>query len=404
MSDITPSFPVQEKPHTPQSPLSAGPQTQLQAAYSFNSLSVVEFLWKWRLYLLGIAVLAVVASGIFSGPSFIPPKYASTVVFYASTTNSISKALLSDEGYNKEDPLAFGEEEQSEQLLQLLLSEDIKNRIIKQFDLMKHYDIDPNDPLKNYKLSKQYSENITFRRTEFMSVEIKVLDTDPKVAAAMANTIAAMLDETKRQVQKAQADKSLSIVEAAYKEKEAYIRRMNDSMQFLRSRGVFDYDLQTDNLSREYVRNRSLLSTETAKLSVYQQNGIPATDTTIIKSKARIQGARQALAELDKQLATLAQFGGVYNILKEQVEEANKQIVMLRDKLDKARVDATETLPVKFVVNSAIVSEKKVYPVRWLIVAVATFGSVLLAIVVLIAVENYRNLQARNRNAAIPLG
>jgi uncharacterized protein involved in exopolysaccharide biosynthesis len=46
---------------------------------------------------------------------------------------------------------------------------------------------------------------------------------------------------------------------------------------------------------------------------------------------------------------------------------------------DRSRVDLEEVLPVKFLVNSARPSEKKAYPVRWLIVVLAGTGSLLLA-------------------------
>jgi hypothetical protein len=46
-------------------------------------------------------------------------------------------------------------------------------------------------------------------------------------------------------------------------------------------------------------------------------------------------------------------------------------------------VDATQSLPHKFVINTAYKAERKSYPIRWLIVVVSTFSVILLAIIFL---------------------
>lgn len=204
--------------------------------YSFDSLSVVEFLYKWRKPLLIVTLLAGIVSIIFTGPSFIKPRFKSTVVFYPATTNSISKALLNENAYDRSDPLAFGEEEEAEQLIQILYSDDIQSFIIEKYDLMNHYDIKPNAKFKNTQLARKFSDNIRFRRTEYSSVEIEVLDTDPEIAAGIANDIAALLDETKNKIQREQASKALNIVETQYQAKREFVNKLNDSLNFFRDR------------------------------------------------------------------------------------------------------------------------------------------------------------------------
>jgi capsular polysaccharide biosynthesis protein len=49
---------------------------------------------------------------------------------------------------------------------------------------------------------QEYESNITFKRTEYMAVKISVLDKDPQLAADIANTIAALLDSVKNDMQK----------------------------------------------------------------------------------------------------------------------------------------------------------------------------------------------------------
>lgn len=363
--------------------------------YSFDSLSVVEFLYKWRKPLLIVTILAGIVSIIFTGPNFIKPRFKSTVVFYPATTNSISKALLNENAYDRSDPLAFGEEEEAEQLIQILYSDDIQSFIIEKYDLMNHYDIKPNAKFKNTQLAKKFSDNIRFRRTEYSSVEIEVLDTDPEIAAGIANDIAALLDETKNKIQREQATKALTIVETQYQAKREFVNKLNDSLNFFRALGIFDYEVQIDHITDVYVQATSGAAESRAKLKVLRDKKVAETDTGIVNNETRLAGYEASSGRLQQQLDLLGKFGGAYSSVKEQLEQENEELVKLRQRFDRAKVDVDEVLPVKFVVNSAKVAEKKTYPLRSIIVLLSTFGALLMSLLVLIAVENYKFLLAR---------
>jgi capsular polysaccharide biosynthesis protein len=365
--------------------------------YSFDSLSVVEFLYKWRKPLLIVTLLAGIVSIIFTGPSFIKPRFKSTVVFYPATTNSISKALLNENAYDRSDPLAFGEEEEAEQLIQILYSDDIQSFIIEKYDLMNHYDIKPNAKFKNTQLARKFSDNIRFRRTEYSSVEIEVLDTDPEIAAGIANDIAALLDETKNKIQREQASKALNIVETQYQAKREFVNKLNDSLNFFRALGIFDYEVQIDHITDVYVQATSGAAESRAKLKVLRDKKISESDTGIVNNEARLAGYEASSGRLQQQLDLLGKFGGAYSSVKEQLEQENEELVKLRQRFDRAKVDVDEVLPVKFVVNSAKVAEKKTYPLRSIIVLLSTFGALLMSLLVLIAVENYKFLLARQK-------
>jgi capsular polysaccharide biosynthesis protein len=365
--------------------------------YSFDSLSVVEFLYKWRKPLLIVTLLAGIVSIIFTGPTFIKPRFKSTVVFYPATTNSISKALLNENAYDRSDPLAFGEEEEAEQLIQILYSDDIQSFIIEKYDLMNHYDIKPNAKFKNTQLAKKFSDNIRFRRTEYSSVEIEVLDTDPEIAAGIANDIAALLDETKNKIQREQASKALNIVETQYQAKREFVNKLNDSLNFFRALGIFDYEVQIDHITDVYVQATSGAAESRAKLKVLRDKKISESDTGIVNNEARLAGYEASSGRLQQQLDLLGKFGGAYSSVKEQLEQENEELVKLRQRFDRAKVDVDEVLPVKFVVNSAKVAEKKTYPLRSIIVLLSTFGALLMSLLVLIAVENYKFLLARQK-------
>ncbi|MFH0865857.1 MAG: Wzz/FepE/Etk N-terminal domain-containing protein [Bacteroidota bacterium] len=325
----------------------------------FDSTNFILFLSKWRKILLIVILIALVAAVIFSSPFFITPKYKATVIMFPTSTNSVSKALMADNFGAKQDILEFGAEEQAEQLLQILNSNKIRKCIIDKYDLLNHYDIDPGSKYKNTYLFKEYESNITFRRTEFMAVEIEVLDWDAQTAADIANDIADLLDSTKNSMQKERAIKGFQIVRTEYDQLKQEVRAMEDSLTLLRKLGVNDYETQAEAYN---------------------------TQLAIALSQNNMTGARA----LDEKLKTLSEYGGAYVSLRDALEYEKKQLSELKTKYEEAKVDAEEELPCKFIVNSAYKAEKKSYPVRWLIVVVSAMSAFLLAVLVLIVLDNLK--------------
>lgn len=253
-----------------------------------GSVNLIEFVLKWRRQLLMIGVSAMLLSTIFS--FLITPKYLSTVVMFPTQSNSISKALLDVNGTGKEDILKFGEEEEAEQMLQILNSDAIKAQVCSKYNLLEHYGINSADPHKYTKLYDEFDDNISFERTEFMSVKIDVYDTDPQLAADICNTISDLLDSVKNDMQKVRARAALKIVEGSYLALKREIQQINDSLKKLRLMGINDYETQSQVFNEQYA-------------------------TAIARNNTA--GIRQ----LEDKLGILSNYGGAYVYLRELNEE-----------------------------------------------------------------------------------
>ncbi len=318
----------------------------------FNSAALLKVVTKYRTTLLIVGVLAVILSAVFSGPTFITPLYKSEVILFPTASNSISKVLLSSTFNNSKDILEFGEDEQTEQMLQILNSNKIRDRIIQKYHLMKHYNIKPNEKYRFTKLYNRYEDNFRFRRTEFMAVQITVLDKDAQMAADMANDVARLLDSTINRMQKNIAIKAFKIVETEYLKQKNLIQLKEDSLTKLRELGVHDYESQAEMFNRQLA---------------------------ISMAKGNTSGVKR----LQKKLDILAKYGGAYVSLRDALEHDKKQLSELREKYEEAKVDAVENLPHTFIVSNAYKAEKKAYPIRWLIVVLSTISALLLAIIIL---------------------
>lgn len=181
-------------------------------SYNFNSMDIIRFMFKHKWPIISITLIAAIASIIVS--LTMEEKYKSFVILYPKTQVSVSNALTTSEIVNRDNHIMnFGDEEATEQLIQTLYSEEIRNKIIEKFDLYHHYNIDEVDNFPMTRLQQEFTDNIRFRRTEYQAVEIQVMDTDPKMAADIANEIASLLDETLNRMQKDVAVEILKVVQ-----------------------------------------------------------------------------------------------------------------------------------------------------------------------------------------------
>lgn len=340
------------------------------AESEFNFTAILDFLLRYKWPLIIVSVVAGILGAIFSMPAFIPPKYESSVILYPATTNSISKQILSYNSGDKQDALAFGEEEEAEQILQILESDEITNRVVQKYDLMKHYGIDPSSSYPYTKLMKKFHSNVTYRRTEYMSVEISVLDEDAKMAANMANDIAALVDTAKNNVQSQRAKEAFAIVEREYMQKQAFIKEMIDSLQKIGELGVFNVEEQANALSTAYAA-------------------------------ALASGNQARINAIDKQRAILGKYGPVQKAFSDRVQYDTEELARLRTKYEQARVDAQAKLQATFIINHASPAEQKAYPVRWLIVLISMLSAFVLSVIYFILLDNYRQYRQTKSYAPV---
>ncbi len=254
----------------------------------------------------------------------------------------------------------FGEDEQTEQMLQVLNSNRVRDKVISRFNLMEHYKINPAGKYPFTKLNKLYDSRIKFRRTEYNAVKITVLDSDPVLSAQMANDIAEIFDSTMNQIQKEVAVKAFRLVEEEYTTLWNEMSQLEDSLNTLRKLGVFDYESQVEMLSQQ-------LAVELGK------------------------GNTQGVKNIQEQLDILAEYGGASYAINERLDNDRLQLSLVKSKYEEAKMDATQDIPRKFVVTSAFKAERKSYPIRWIILVVTVLSTFVLLIFCIVAYDRLKD-------------
>lgn len=194
-----------------------------------HSVSFFKRHWK---FLVIVFVLAFAVSLVAS--LMVTPRYKSTAILFPTNSNRLSKAILA-ERYSL-DYMDYGIERDCEYAIQILSSQSMEDDVCARFNLMEHYGISKDDPHKYHFLHEYYRGNVNVRRTDYLGVEVSVLDVDPQWAADIANFIAANYDTVCNRIHSARANDACLIMQDVCNQMEADIRALNDTLRKDRSR------------------------------------------------------------------------------------------------------------------------------------------------------------------------
>ncbi len=331
---------------------------------ALNSTEILVRLYQKRKLLIIVFVLSMITSIVFTSPYFITPLFKSTAIIYPVNTSSISSALLGDK--QGKDNLSYGDETESEQLLQLLNSSLVRDHVIEKFQLLTHYQIDANKRFARTKLNDEFDNKFKFSRTEFLAVQIQVLDHDPGLAAEMANDIVKLIDTLKTSIQNKRAIEGLKIIGDEFDRLNAEVRLMEDSLTKLRELGVHDYESQAEMINQQ-------LAIELG------------------------EGNQAAVKRLEKRLEILAKYGGPYVEIRDALIYERQRLSELRVKYQEAKIDASKLLPQSFVVSEAYEAERKSYPPRMIFVLSITLSVLFFTVLLIFFFDNISKMREKLR-------
>ena len=319
----------------------------------FNSFSVIHFAWKWRKPLLAITLIAGILA--FIATMFIKPMYKSTAIVFAPLFNS----LIVDNYDTKNDMRRYGEEHETEQLLQIINSRDFKDTLVKQFNLIEYYGINTEKKYWRSDLYKELDGNIKIKRTQYGGILISVFDTDPQHAAMLANAIVDELDLFKNKIDNERTNAACQLLQRQMDEVHERMIIVNDSVKKLADKGIFIYDLQVERVMQQYA---------------------------IALGQGNTAGAQRLQKEIEK----IAKYGPTSVLLREELIYLVRRETILKSLLWNSEMNASGVMPTKFIVEKAIPMEKKVYPKKSLIALFSSIGAFIVTFFVLLSIEKIK--------------
>ncbi len=134
-----------------------------------DNLSIAKKIYKRKKHIFASTLIAMVMGLLYT--FMVKPVYTSMAYVYPSSLAT------------------YGQESQTEQLLQFLESTEIQLYLIHQLNLAKHYQIDTTKENHLQKLKYILDEKIKISKTKYESVEIKADDFNADTAKLLVNSV-----------------------------------------------------------------------------------------------------------------------------------------------------------------------------------------------------------------------
>lgn len=231
-----------------------------------QNVTILRKLYKKRKHILLMTLGALVIAYGFC--FFVQPMYRSTAFVYPANL------------------AVYGEESQTEQLLQFFQSNEVRQYVWRKLKLASHYHIDTTSKIYPFVYDETYDKKISITQTKYESIEIKVEDYSPDTARLIA---ASVIEAVNWLIEKEHREKYLETIKNSkiyldYKKHEVDSAQklltelsekyglMNISVQ-LREAAKNQYKLWTSGGKNqelsELVENMKKFGVEQGKLAVY---------------------------------------------------------------------------------------------------------------------------------------
>ena len=304
----------------------------------FDNTPLIKVFIKWKWHIAIITIVAAILGAVFSSSTFITPMYKSEAVLYPSNV-----AAYSDETF-------------TEQMLQIMQSNEIMDSVVEKFDLMKHYKIDKGYKYWKTALIGEYRDNVRISRTPYDAVLIKVMDKDPEIACAMVNEIIRLYNYKVGTMHKIKRYETVQMFKRQLEEKQQFIDSLKTRMAEISTNyGVVEYESQ----SRE-----------------------------VVQSYLTAPSRRGDKDDIEEMKNNLEQYGPEILALTKLIKMESEYYSLVKVDYEQELRFYNAEMTFSNVVSEPFVADKKSYPVRWVVVALSAIGACLLSLLLIYIFDN----------------
>jgi len=312
-------------------------------------------IYNWRKSFLYITLVSALLVGTVA--FLLPKQYKSVAVMFPARQFAVSKLVIEANAGNQEDYMMFGDADDTEKLMQLLLSDELRLRVADAFDLWNRWKI-KDTVLRYHYLKLKWEDMVVIKRTEFNSVRVEVHDYDAKGASIIANGIVDYCDSVRFRMNREITGKVVNIVKEEYDLTLQRMKELEDSLYKLRQLGVLHYKEQVKAYSKSYA-------------------------------KALEKNDMAAAKRLEAKLDTLKKYGSAYQNTKDNLDKYASKYPDIKMKYDEALVNHRAQMPIKFVVDRAVPNEYKSKPKRMIMVLIGVLAANILGLFFLLLKERF---------------
>jgi uncharacterized protein involved in exopolysaccharide biosynthesis len=184
---------------------------------------------RWKL-ISAIVLLSLLV--MFFVTFSLSKQYASYGIVFPANNNSVESIV--------ENP-TVGYDLEADRLMQLLQSNEVFDSVVAKFNLINYYGIDKAAPDWRDELREDFVDDVTFVRTQYMSIVITAQTTDPQLSADIVNYIISLSDGIRDRFYKRNLYAAYKSIEKEYFGKKAYVDSLERQLAALRSKTSVDF-------------------------------------------------------------------------------------------------------------------------------------------------------------------
>jgi tyrosine-protein kinase Etk/Wzc len=363
-------------------------------------LGVLQVLYRWRKTILKVCLWVLVGSIVFA--LTLKNFYKATTTFYPASPNLANPELIF--GYTAQVTEYFGTDRDLDRLTEIANGNEVVDFMVDRFRLYEHYDIDSSSRQGPFKVREHFLRLYTAQKNKNDAIELSIEDTDPKMAAEMANAAREKVNAIAQRMTKSSQGRLLATFEDNIKRKAADLEQLGDSLRHLQSTyNIYNPGAQGERLSLQLAIAQSEIVRNRARLEILENNRhIPRDTVEYIKANVRAyERERDDLLAIDgdSTTVTLARFNEAsprINIISDLHFQARKQLSFDLERYNQIKSAYNTDIPALHVVEVAEVPLMKSRPRRSILILAALAAAFLFTCVGILVAEAYRDVRWRD--------
>lgn len=212
-----------------------------------DGAQIIRFLFRHRKLYIIIALLAI--AGGLGISAMMKPRFNSHAILFPAQNQSIESVV---------DNPVFGYDVEADRLLQVLYSEEILDSCAAKFDLYTIMKVNPDNPEARDQLKDRFYQQVSFSRSQYVSIVISATTIDPKLSADLVNYIITLSDGIRNRIYKKNLSTVYLSLEKEYNERQNYLDLLTDSVTALR--GETNIEVLTTMNNQVVLKNNNTAS------------------------------------------------------------------------------------------------------------------------------------------------
>jgi capsular polysaccharide biosynthesis protein len=360
-----------------------------------NLVSVLASIYQWRKAIRNIMIVTLVGS--IGATLLMDNYYKATTIFYAASPELANPELIF--GYTSQVTQYFGSDRDLDRIAEIANSAAVIDYMVKKFHLYEHYDIDSTTLKGKYKVREHFIGLYTAQKNKNDAIELSVEDTDPKLAAEMANAARDKINEIGQSLIKNSQATLLTTFDNNMNRKKRELIQLGDSLRDMQAfYGIYNAGTQGEHIASQLSNAESEIVHGKARLEVLENNPLIPQDT-IQYMKADLRAfemeRKQLLSkDISSDNLTLKQYNeGLpkISVLADLHYQARKQLSFDQERYNQIKAAYNTNIPAVQLLETAEVPLVKSRPKRTILIIAALVAALFFSIIGVLIFDSYRD-------------